>query len=250
MTLGAGHASRQGAAHLKDGTPNQDSVVLAMPSLGRLGSTAVMAVSDGAGSARYSQDGSRAACIAGVASLTRQLNRNPAIAVKEHLMRSARRGVMEAGKRSHRSSGLASVNEYACTMMLTLAGPRLIGVAHASDGCVVAGDGEEWRLLSEPDNGEFANETRFLTSHRNLPRVTVAPSGGISCVAVITDGLQDVALSQGSVPYERFWTPLYRALNRSSAPAPHAVLDTLLQKVADAGKANDDCTIAVCVRKG
>ena len=64
MTLGAVHASRQGAAHLKDGTPNQDSVVVAMPFLGRLGSTAVMAVSDGAGSARYSQHGSRAACIA------------------------------------------------------------------------------------------------------------------------------------------------------------------------------------------
>ena len=69
-------------------------------------------------------------------------------------------------------------------------------------------------------------------------------------MAVITDGLQDVALSRGKVPYDRFWTPLYRALNRSSSPAPHAVLDTLLRKVADAGKATDDCTIAVCVRKG
>ena len=259
MTLGAGHASRQGAAHLKGGTPNQDSVVLAMPSLGRLGLTAVMAVSDGAGSARHSQDGSRAACIAGVASLTRQLNRNPAITVKEHLMRSAlqravrsaRRGVMETAKRrSSQTSGLVSVNEYACTIMLTLAGPKLIGVAHVGDGCVVAGDGDEWRLLSEPDNGEFANETRFLTNRRNLPRVTVTPSTGISCVAAITDGLQDVALSRGSTPYARFWTPLYRALNRSPTPAPHAVLDTLLQKVADAGKATDDCTIAVCVRKG
>ena len=37
MTLGAVHASRQGAAHLKDGTPNQDSVVVAMPSLGATG---------------------------------------------------------------------------------------------------------------------------------------------------------------------------------------------------------------------
>ena len=257
-TLGAVHASRQGAAHLKDATPNQDSVVVAIPSLGRLGSTAVMAISDGAGSARYSQHGSRAACIAGVASLTRQLNRNPAIAVKEHLMRSAlqravrsaRRSVIEAAKSSHQASGLANVNEYACTIMLTLASTRLVGVAHVGDGCVVAGNGEAWRLLSEPDNGEFANETRFLTDPRNLPRVKVSSGSDISCVAVITDGLQDVALSRGSVPYDRFWTPLYRALNRSSSPAPHAVLDTLLRKVADAGKATDDCTIAVCIRKG
>ena len=104
--------------------------------------------------------------------------------------------------------------------------------------------------MSEPDNGEFANETRFLTNPRNLPRVTVSSGSDISCVAVITDGLQDVALSRGKVPFDRFWSPLYRALNRSSSPASHAVLDTLLRKVADAGKATDDCTIAVCVRKG
>ena len=135
MTLGAVHASRQGAAHLKDGTPNQDSVVVAIPFLGRLGSTAVMAVSDGAGSARYSQHGSRAACIAGVASLTRQLNRNPAIAVKEHLMRSAlqravrsaRRRVMETAKSSHGAPGLANVSEYACTIMLALARRQVCG---------------------------------------------------------------------------------------------------------------------------
>ena len=253
-----GHASRQGAAHLKDGTPNQDSVVVAMPSVGRLGSVAVMAVSDGAGSARYSQFGSRAACAAGVVHLTGQLNRNPAIAAKGHLLRSAlqravrsaRRSVLETAKGSHRASGPASVDEYACTMMLGLASERLVGVAHVGDGCVVGGDGEEWRLLSEPDNGEFANETKFLTNPRNLPRVTVVSGSAISCVAVITDGLQDVALSRGSAPYERFWTPLYQALNRGWTNPPSAVLESLLRKVGDAGKATDDCTIAVCVRKG
>ena len=252
--LESGHASRRGAAHLKDGAPNQDSALVANLALGRLGP---VAVSDGAGSARYSQHGSRAACIAGVASLIRQLNRNPAIAAKEHLMRSAlqravrsaRRSVMERARKSHRASGLATASEYACTMMLVLAGARLVGVAHVGDGCVVAGNGEEWRLLSEPDNGEFANETRFLTNPRNLPRVAVASGSDINCVAMITDGLQDVALSRGSIPHDRFWTPLYRALNRSPSPAPHAVLDTLLRKVADAGRATDDCTIAVSVRK-
>ena len=76
------------------------------------------------------------------------------------------------------------MNDYACTMMLGLVSERLVGVAHVGDGCVVAGDGDDWRLLSEPDNGEFANETRFLTNPRNLPRVTVVSGSDISCVAV------------------------------------------------------------------
>ena len=258
LNVQTGHASRQGASHLKDGTPNQDSVVVASSFLGRLGPAAIMAVSDGAGSARYSQFGSHAACVAGVASLARQLDRNRAIAVKGHLLRSAlqravrgaRRSVMETAQRSHRSGGVVNVNDYACTVMLALVSERLVGVAHVGDGCVVAGDENEWRLLSAPDNGEFANETKFLTNPRNLPRIAVTPGSGIRCVAAITDGLQDVALSRRSAPYERFWTPLYRALDRSSASIPNAVLKTLLRKVADAGKATDDCTIAVCVRKG
>ncbi len=255
---GAGHASLKGAAHVKDGTPNQDSAVLGMLSLGRLGRTVIMAVSDGAGSARHSQYGSRAACAAGVASLTRQLGRNSAIAVKEHLLRSAlqraarraRRSVMTTARKMDRSAGPANANEYACTLMLAVVSQRLVGVAHVGDGCVVAGDGDEWNLLSAPDNGEFANETRFLTNPRNLPRITVAPGSDFRCVAVITDGLKDVALSRGTAPYDRFWTPLYRALSRNGVSGFSAVLDTMLRKVADAGKAIDDCTIAACVMRG
>ena len=255
LNVQTGHASRQGASHLKDGTPNQDSVVVASAFLGRLGPAAIMAVSDGAGSARYSQLGSQAACAAGVASLARQLDRNRSIAVKGHLLRSALQRAVRSARRSvvetaHRSAGAVNVNDYACTVMLALASERLVGVAHVGDGCVVAGDGDEWRLLSSPDNGEFANETKFLTNPRNLPRIAVTSGSGIRCVATITDGLQDVALSLGTAPYERFWTPLYRALNRSSASTPDAVLETLLRKVGDAGKATDDCTIAVCIRKG
>ncbi|MYA51126.1 MAG: protein phosphatase 2C domain-containing protein [Chloroflexi bacterium] len=255
LGLRVAHASRQGASHQKDGTPNQDSALVAMPSAGRLSAVAIMAVSDGAGSAINSQQGSKAACVAGVESLTRRLNRNPAIAVREHLLRSAlkravrnaRQSVIATARKLH---GAANVNEYACTLMLTLTSAPLVGVAHVGDGCIVAGDGEVWRLLSEPDNGEFANETKFLTNPRNLPRVTVSASSDIRCVAAITDGLQDVALSRGSAPYDRFWTPLYRALNRAPLSSSETVLEAMLQKVADANKATDDCTIAVCVKAG
>ena len=227
-----------------------------MPIAGRLGRAAVIAVSDGAGSARQSQRGSRVACAAAVATLTGHLGRNPAVASKAHLLRSAlkksirsaRRSVAQTARRMDGATGTVNVNEYACTLMVTVFTERLVGAAHIGDGCLVAGDGERWNLLSAPDNGEFANETKFLTDPRNLPRVTVVPACAINCLAVITDGLQDAALSQGSTPYDRFWTPLYRALKRGSGTSADGVLRSLLRKVSDAGKATDDCTIAACVR--
>ena len=253
--LQVGSASRQGAAHLKDGTPNQDSAAVSTLAVRGLGSVALLAVSDGAGSAGLSHFGSRAACDAAVSSLARQLARNPAIAVKPHLLRSAlqrsvrsgRRGVEAVARPGQRSGIPLDVRTYACTLMIAVVSERLVGVAHVGDGCIVAGDGDEWRVLSEPDNGEFANETKFLTNPRNLPRVTVVPRSEIACLTVTTDGLQDVAFSRRSLPYKRFWTPLYRALSRGSNAAKQTVLDALLQKVDAAGKASDDCTIAVCV---
>lgn len=250
-----GFASRQGAAHVKDGTPKQDSAAVATLSVRGLGGVALLAVSDGAGSAARSHFGSRAACDAAVSSLARQLARNPAIAVKAHLLRSAlhravrsgRRRVEAAARPGQVSGKPPDVRAYACTIMIAVVSERLVGVAHVGDGCIVAGDGDNWQILSEPDNGEFANETKFLTNPRNLPRVSVLPRSDISCLAVTTDGLQDVAFSRRSLPYKRFWTPLYRALGRSSNAAAQPVLDALLQKVDDAGKARDDCTIAVCV---
>ena len=64
--LRLGCSSLRGASHQKDGTPNQDSVLVGTVRTGTTGNVAVMAVSDGAGSARYSHYGSRAACAAAV----------------------------------------------------------------------------------------------------------------------------------------------------------------------------------------
>ena len=257
LALRIGCASLQGSSHMKDGTPNQDSVVVARVGENRLGNVGIIAVSDGAGSAKYSQHGSRSACAAGVESLTRQLRRNPAIAVRPHLLRSAlqravrgaRQGVVHTVKRHGVAPQPAGTGEYACTMMLAVTSGSLTGIAHVGDGCVVAGDGREWLLLSAPENGEFANETKFLTNPGNLPRTRVVPGSDINCIAVITDGLQDVALSRGQKPYEKFWTPLYNALDRNPESPSEPILDTLLKKVGEAGKATDDCTIAVCVRR-
>ena len=255
--LRLGCSSLRGASHQKDGTPNQDSVLVGTVRTGTTGNVAVMAVSDGAGSARSSHYGSRAACAAAVDSLNRQFTRNPATAFKHHLLRSAlqravrraRQNVLQTARRTAATPGSVQIREYACTMLLAVMSESLTGTAHVGDGCVVAGDGGEWRLLSAPENGEFANETTFLTSPRSLPRTEIVATSNITCLAVMTDGLQDVALSRGQAPYKRFWTPLHNALNRRPGTSPEVVLDSLLQKVSDAGKASDDCTIAVCLRR-
>lgn len=252
-----GAASRLGASHEAEGSPNQDSAVVTGMYSGQVGSIAILAVSDGAGSASQSHHGSSAACVGAVESLQRQIRSKPPIALKGHLLKSslqravrqARRKVILQARHAGASNSRDSIREYACTLMVVALTQDMVGVAHVGDGCVVAGDGAEWQLLSEPENGEFANETTFLTDRRNLPRIRIASASDINCLAVITDGLQNVALSLGTVPYERFWTPLYSALNRNPDASPDAVLESLLQKVGRSGKASDDCTIAVCMRQ-
>ncbi len=255
--LQIGAASHRGRAHLIDGTPNQDSAVVITVGSGIATKVAAIAVSDGAGSAKHSQHGSQAACSAAVESLARQLRRNPSIAIKEHLLRSAlhravrnaRQRVLQTARRHGAISRHVALRDYACTIMLAVLSGEFVGIAHVGDGCIVAGDGQGWKVLSAPDNGEFANETHFLTNPRNVPRVQVISDSEINCLAAITDGLQDVALSQGKIPFEKFWTPLYKAIDGNSQAPVDSLLESLLRKVDQAGKASDDCTIAVCTRR-
>ena len=154
--------------------------------MGRVGPVAVMAVSDGAGSAKYSHFGSQAACLAGVASLTRQLQTEPGHSSQgstccgapcNEQFVGARRSVVEvarAGESNRPGGSCATANEYACTLMLSVGQPE--AGRGSSRGRRVRGGRRRSRngcLLSEPDNGEFANETKFLTNPRNLPRVKV-----------------------------------------------------------------------------
>ncbi len=194
-----------GTSHLKGGKPCQDAFRVA-----EVGEWLVVAVADGAGSASRSEVGSRVACDeavrwacrAGVANLLAE-------ATCRELLDAVREAVLAEAERLR-----LRPRELACTLLVAVVGPDAAAVLQIGDGAVAFGDGTGFRVPLWPEPGEYANVTDFLTDERYADAARFARvDGAVSEVAVLTDGLQRLALDFAARrPHPPFFDPLFRQL--------------------------------------
>lgn len=180
-------ASKRGRSHAQEAKPRDDHFKMAHMDNGWY----VMAVADGAGSAKFSREGSRIACEESVNYCIVQLNGNKdfenAILKYNEQMgdgeSDARKQVGDhiykivgtAAFKAHRAinAEAATVNnqpkQYATTLLLVISKKFSFGWFLASfwvgDGAICLYDKHTHtaKILGVPDEGEFAGQTRFLT---------------------------------------------------------------------------------------
>ena len=214
-------ASRQGYSHRRDGTPNQDSYDFGGVRTFE-GEVLVLAVADRAGSAHYSAFGSRIAATTAVNELTKRVNKKPACTVRPHLMRTelqrairrSRKEIELFAKREH-----IAFRELATTLAIAVVNDALLSTAHVGDGAVImkGGDGQ-FRTVSGPQNGEYANETYFITSEQD-PVISFTQNPDVSAISLITDGLQPISISdQTGDPHPGFFNPIFETLLTDNDP--------------------------------
>lgn len=142
-------ASVPGPAHVAEGLPNQDAW-----RRGRVGSTQIVAVSDGMGSRPHARIGARAACHA-VVDAVRQWRRHPCAPVDVLL------GLIHLLWRA-RVAPLAP-QDCACTCLFAALDPDGSGVtAQIGDGLIVLREEETVTCLTGRAGRQFANETSAL----------------------------------------------------------------------------------------
>jgi hypothetical protein len=113
------------------------------------------------------------------------------------------------------------VEQLACTLLIFLATPQWIVAMQIGDGfIVIRPQHQEYQLLFQPDKGEFANQTTFVTSATALAemqvRVVAAPQAFI-CAA--TDGLERVAIRLSDwQAFPPFFKPLEEYLAETAQP--------------------------------
>lgn len=180
-------ASKRGRSHANEGKPRDDHFKLRYMENGWY----IIAVADGAGSAKYSRKGSEIACEEVVnnciVSLTGNKKFEEAIALynsqKAEDENGARKEVGDiiyeivgnAALKAHKAinnEAAATKNEakqYATTLLLTICKRFPFGWFVASfwvgDGAICLYDrvGHTAKILGVPDEGEYAGQTRFLT---------------------------------------------------------------------------------------
>lgn len=253
-------ASKRGRSHAHEGKPRDDDFAA---SFDCETGWYILAVADGAGSARYSREGSKIAC-GTVNTLCREqiLSKEPEFsgAIEKYAMtRSAddikpvieaihsvlvTGGAVEAYKRISAEADKcanATLKDFSTTLLLVICRKFSFGWFIASfgvgDGAIAVYDrsSDSVRLLNEPDGGEFAGQTRFLTMEsifRDRPRIKMTVVPDFTALALMTDGVSDPYFETDAglarkEKWDRLWDDILEAVDIESPSADTQLLGWL-----------------------
>ncbi|WP_306046607.1 PP2C family serine/threonine-protein phosphatase [Nioella sp. MMSF_3534] len=196
-----GSASVIGQSHLARDKPCQDSAAVRTIETSKGSEILLAAVSDGAGSAKYSQHGSKLVCETFMALASRQLRDAPSSVWSSDFFEMWFE-VCSAVLQDEAKKLATSVSQLAATALLAVVADRRAMFFQIGDGAIVL-DSQQGRASSErpvwvfwPDKGEeYSNVTTFVTS-KNAMEV----AEGCICelqvtqLAMFTDGIEHAAL--------------------------------------------------------
>ncbi len=171
-----------GPGHVLESKPNQD----AWDSF-RFGSSVGIVISDGLGSKKLANFGSKAACRAVKSAVRKQVVTNQTTAASE-LVANISRCWLEA-------LGPIDPDEASATCLFAYSTTRDSVVAGAlGDGCIaIVGNGGSVRVISPDKTSGFLNSTRALsrtTDYRDWTTIEI-PKREVKAVIMFTDGIAD-----------------------------------------------------------
>ena len=243
-------AAAIGKSHIDANIPCQDAFAHAV-----VGDTLVAIVCDGAGSHVLSHEG--AAMVS--AQVVEQLSQGSNAAGRARQDIETFRADVVAAVASARAAMEARTlaantgfSDYSCTLVGVLADAEGGFFFHIGDGLGVArGADAADCALSLPENGEYANETYFVTGDvwQEHLRVTRIPHA-TTCAALMSDGAMPFVMAKGNgALYAPFMDPVERFLSTSSESDGSAALLGTLTDPRTYRITSDDKTLLIALRQ-
>ncbi|MEG0184589.1 MAG: PP2C family serine/threonine-protein phosphatase [Stenotrophomonas sp.] len=207
-------ASATGRSHLDRGQPCQDAHASA-----QVGRTLVAVVCDGAGSASHSDVGAQHVSRSVVAAVAGagEPGIDPLAVPVEALRTIIETAIEDArGQLAMIAAGNGlKLSDHACTLVGAVATREGGWFFHVGDGVAAcAFNSASPDAVSLPANGEYANETWFVTggNWREQLRLTRF-EGAIDALVLMSDGVQPFAMSRaGDTLFQPFIAPVIRYL--------------------------------------
>lgn len=249
----------KGTSHFVTGEPCQDYCIAR-----RFGEAQILALSDGAGSCGLSGIGAQAACIGFVRSVRGLLApylSDPA-ALDSFLEQSTKRdwsfaieGARELVERVAIKRGVDANRSMACTFLGAVLGRSAGIVLQIGDGAWVAEVGPgRFGCVTWPENGEFGNETFFLTQgqwREHLQFETIPKFHGLRSLMGFSDGVETLCLNRATLtPISSFFRRLCDIRRSGSQLEFERALGEFLQSSRVTEKSDDDCSIVGACREG
>lgn len=181
----------------------------------------VAAVADGAGSASLGKVGAIVASQTAVETIRLQYRATKNFSEEDGEEEDKKwqlllNNALETAKKAVEEEAIAckvTPRELATTLIIVVATPKLIAAVQVGDGVAVGCDrAGNIIALTEPQRGEYVNETIFLVSPNALENIHVNVwRGVVANIAMLSDGLQMLALEMnGGKPYAPFFFPMFQ----------------------------------------
>lgn len=247
-------SSVTGTSHLKTDAGCQDA--FAVRSIDTVeGAVLILAVSDGAGSARAGEIGSRIAVDGIVEQAAEWLRTGRLVAeIDDAVMREWLKGIRE--EIAERASEAESeMRDFAATLLCAILSETHSAFAQLGDGAIVVLTPElEWSWVFWPMHGEYANTTYFVTDEKAVANLQFeSRPRPVHEVAAFSDGLEPLVLEfKTKAAFQPFFSRMFRPLRGSSAKGRDeslvAQLAAYLRSPAVTARADDDLTLVLATR--
>jgi len=224
--------------------------------------TLIAAVADGAGSARLAAEGSAMTVRAAIEYLAGRLlaARPDTVDACRDLLRGclthARHVLVQraelggAGGPEDVELEAIPLSDFSTTMLAAFATDAFFACIQVGDGAIVYRDRSGiLQVATEPDQGEYLNETTFITSDDadRRARYCIAASANLEAVAMLSDGLQMLGLTyQSNNAHAPFFNPLFDFARESDASDDDLERFLISDPVCE--RSDDDKTLVLWVR--
>jgi hypothetical protein len=246
-----------GTSHVKSGKPCQDSSICDVIQQDNGIPALVAVVSDGAGSAKYSDIGSSLACslfINEIETFFAKGNKVENLSKKWslHWLEKFQAQISTKAKEASCSS-----REFSCTLLVAVITDDAAAFIQIGDGAIIIANESEpdiYNWVFWPMNGEYENTTFFATEKQASERLEFdLHIGRIYELAIISDGLQRLALHyQTQSVHNPFFLTFFfalRELNKGTSKKYTKALSDFLNSNQVNERTDDDKSLILATRR-
>jgi hypothetical protein len=226
-----------GSSHITKKIPCQDFSISEI-----YNNNVILINCDGAGSAKYAEIGSKLFAelffieLKSISDILK--NNNPGEWIIDEIVIS----ISNVRKQIRNKFKITTLSDYHTTLVAIISGENGGFICHIGDGYGLAITDRDF-FISEPENGEYANETFFATESNWIKHIRITPFGGvIKFLGVMSDGAGSLFESHGKFNNLN----LYILLNELIKAKSHKdILNNFLSNETANKKSNDDKSISL-----